>query len=121
MAAYQANLPASRPFPGVSIPSGPAAPAGTFLPGTKVQVGNHRVVIDRYLSEGGFAHVYVVTLPKPVDGKEKAVLKRVAVPDKDHLANMRNEVETMKRLRGHKQIVKYIDSHASSLKNGGYE
>ncbi|KAK5947860.1 Ark- serine/threonine protein kinase [Knufia fluminis] len=121
MATYQANLPASRPFQGMPIPSGPAAPAGTFLPGTKVQVGSHRVVIDRYLSEGGFAHVYVVTLPKPVDGINKAVLKRVAVPDKDHLANMRNEVETMKRLRGHKQIVKYIDSHASSLKNGGYE
>ena len=103
------------------MPSGPAAPAGTFLPGTKVQVGSHRVVIDRYLSEGGFAHVYVVTLPKPIDGNDKAVLKRVAVPDKDHLANMRNEVETMKRLRGHKQIVKYFDSHASSLKNGGYE
>jgi len=103
------------------MPSAPAVPPGTFLPGTKVQVGSHRVVIDRYLSEGGFAHVYVVTLPKPVEGNNKAVLKRVAVPDKDHLANMRNEVETMKRLRGHKQIVKYIDSHASSLKNGGYE
>jgi len=84
-------------------------------------VGNHRVVIDKYLSEGGFAHVYVVTLPKPVDGHEKAVLKRVAVPDKEHLANMRTEVETMKRLRGHKHIVKYIDSHASPLKAGGYE
>lgn len=106
---------------GVPIPSGPAAPAGTFLPGTKVQVGTHRVIVDRYLSEGGFAHVYVVTLPKSVEGKEKAVLKRVAVPDKEHLAEMRTEVETMKRLRGHKQIVKYIDSHASSLKNGGYE
>lgn len=105
----------------MSISSGPVAPAGTFLPGTKVQCGNHRVVIDKYLSEGGFAHVYVVTLPKPVDGKEKAVLKRVAVRDKEQLAEMRNEVETMKRLRGHKQIVKYIDSHASSLKNGGYE
>ena len=105
----------------IAVPPLSTVPAGTFLPGTKVQVGSHRVVIDRYLSEGGFAHVYVVTLPKPVDSKNKAVLKRVAVPDKDHLANMRTEVETMKRLRGHNKIVKYIDSHASSLKNGGYE
>ncbi|RMD39503.1 hypothetical protein DV735_g5627, partial [Chaetothyriales sp. CBS 134920] len=98
------------------------APAGTFLPGTKVQVGTHRVVIERYLSEGGFAHVYVVQLPRPVDGSTKAVLKRVAVPDKEHLANMRTEVETMKKLRGqNKHIVKYIDSHASQLKGGGYE
>ena len=97
------------------------APAGTFAPETKVQVGNHRVVIEKYLSEGGFAHVYVVRLPKPVDGNDRAVLKRVAVPDKEHLANMRTEVETMKKLKGHRHIVRYIDSHASQLKGGGYE
>ncbi|OAT08820.1 NAK/BIKE protein kinase [Blastomyces gilchristii SLH14081] len=96
-------------------------PAGTFAPGTKVQVGSHRVVIEKYLSEGGFAHVYVVRLPQPIDGAETAVLKRVAVPDKAALANMRTEVETMKKLKGHKHIVKYFDSHASQLKGGGYE
>ncbi|KAL9056938.1 MAG: hypothetical protein Q9162_002604 [Coniocarpon cinnabarinum] len=95
------------------------APAGTFTPGTKVQVGSHRVVIEKYLSEGGFAHVYVVRLPAPQNAV--AVLKRVAVADKEALANMRNEVETMKRLRGHEHIVTYIDSHASQLKGGGYE
>lgn len=97
------------------------APPGTFAPGTKVQVGGHRVIIEKYLSEGGFAHVYVVRLPTPVDGVDQAVLKRVAVPDKEHLANMRTEVETMKKLKGHRHIVKYIDSHASQLKAGGYE
>ena len=97
------------------------APAGTFAPGTKVQVGNHRVVIEKYLSEGGFAHVYLVRLPKPIAGDDTAVLKRVAVPDKENLANMRTEVETMKKLKGHRHIVTYIDSHASPLKNGGYE
>ncbi|EER45040.1 serine/threonine protein kinase [Histoplasma capsulatum H143] len=96
-------------------------PAGTFAPGTKVQVGNHRVVIEKYLSEGGFAHVYVVRLPHPIDGAETAVLKRVAVPDKVALANMRTEVETMKKLKGHRHIVTYFDSHASQLKGGGYE
>ncbi|KAI9812169.1 MAG: hypothetical protein M1827_004835 [Pycnora praestabilis] len=110
-AAYNATLP-------VPVPS---APAGTFVPGTKVQVGNHRVVIERYLSEGGFAHVYLVRPPKPIDGAETAVLKRVAVPDKEALATMRTEVETMKKLKGHRHIVTYIDSHASQLKGGGYE
>ncbi|KAL8762408.1 MAG: hypothetical protein Q9184_001575 [Pyrenodesmia sp. 2 TL-2023] len=99
----------------------PAAPAGTFAPGTKVQVGGHRVVIVRYLSEGGFAHVYLVRLPKPINGDDGAVLKRVAVPDKEALANMRTEVETMKKLRGQRHIVNYFDSHASQLKGGGYE
>ena len=92
-----------------------------FAPSTKIQVGKHRVVIERYLSEGGFAHVYLVKLHKPVDGSHVAVLKRVAVPDKEALASMRTEVETMKRLKGHRHIVTYIDSHASALKGGGYE
>ena len=123
MAVYASNATARGPFTSAAPPGivQHAAPAGTFLPGTKVQCGTHRVIIDRYLSEGGFAHVYVVKLPRAVDGNEKAVLKRVAVPDKDNLANMRTEVETMKRLRGHNKIVKYIDSHASQLKGGGYE
>ncbi|KAI7218739.1 kinase-like protein [Hortaea werneckii] len=100
----------------------PSQPAGTFLPGTKVQVGTHRVTIEKYLSEGGFAHVYVVRIPHPSTRQhELAVLKRVAVPDREHLASMRTEVETMKKLKGHKHIVTYIDSHASQLKGGGYE
>ncbi|KAL8688213.1 MAG: hypothetical protein Q9218_005819, partial [Villophora microphyllina] len=104
-----------------SIATAPTVPVGTFAPGTKVQVGTHRVVIVRYLSEGGFAHVYLVRLPKPINGDDGAVLKRVAVADKEALASMRTEVETMKRLRGQRYIVTYIDSHASQLKGGGYE
>lgn len=99
----------------------PPAPAGTFVPGTKIQVGTHKVVIQKYFSEGGFAHVYLVKMPKAIDGSDIAVLKRVAVPDKDSLANMRTEVETMKKLKGHRPIVTYYDSHASQLKGGGYE
>ena len=123
MAVYASTMSAKGPFASSTPQSLPAhaPPPGTFLPGTKVQCGTHRVIIDRYLSEGGFAHVYVVRLPKPIDGNDKAVLKRVAVPDKDHLVSMRTEVETMKRLRGQKYIVKYIDSHASQLRGGGYE
>lgn len=119
--SYQSHAAQNRPVPSYNPVAAFNAPAGTFLPNTKVQVGSHRVVVEKYLSEGGFAHVYVVRLPQPVDGSDKAVLKRVAVPDKSALANMRTEVETMKKLRGHRHIVKYIDSHASQLKAGGYE
>ncbi|KAK3192245.1 Ark- serine/threonine protein kinase [Lecanicillium sp. MT-2017a] len=100
---------------------GVVAPSGTFAPGTKIQVGGHRVIIQKYLSEGGFAHVYLVKLPSPIDGTDTAVLKRVAVPDKEALRGMRTEVETMKRLKGHRPIVTYIDSHASEMRGGGYE
>ncbi|KAB8227384.1 hypothetical protein BDV23DRAFT_164574 [Aspergillus alliaceus] len=119
--SYQSHAASHRPIPSYNPLAAVNAPAGTFLPGTKVQVGNHRVVVEKYLSEGGFAHVYVVRLPQPVDGTDRAVLKRVAVPDKAALANMRTEVETMKKLKGHRHIVKYFDSHASQLRGGGYE
>lgn len=123
---YQpAQLPGPRHGPPAGyaphVMSSHGPPAGTFAPGTKIQVGSHRVAIQKYLSEGGFAHVYLVKLSSPIDGKDSAVLKRVAVPDKDSLRGMRTEVETMKRLKGHRPIVTYIDSHASELKNGGYE
>ncbi|RAL09960.1 putative serine/threonine protein kinase [Aspergillus homomorphus CBS 101889] len=120
-ASYQSHAAPHLPIPAYNPVAAMAAPAGTFLPGTKVQVGSHRVVVEKYLSEGGFAHVYVVRLPQPVDGSDRAVLKRVAVPDKSALANMRTEVETMKKLKGHRHIVTYIDSHASQLRGGGYE
>ena len=114
--------PARQPAFTAPVPAlAPAIPSGTFVPGTKVQVGGQRVVIEKYLSEGGFAHVYLVRLPKAVDGDDEAVLKRVAVPDKEALASMRTEVETMKKLKGRYHIVTYIDSHASQLKGGGYE
>ncbi|KAK7742135.1 Ark- serine/threonine protein kinase [Cytospora paraplurivora] len=129
MASYGPSAPVAAPRHGqgvaygapMPVVPGPAAPAGTFVPGTKIQVGSHRVVIQKYLSEGGFAHVYLVKMPTPVDGTDLAVLKRVAVPDKEALRGMRIEVETMKRLKGHRPIVTYIDSHASELKGGGYE
>ncbi|KAK1721777.1 hypothetical protein BDP67DRAFT_389775 [Colletotrichum lupini] len=128
MASYGHHMPAAAPRAahpatyGAPMPAPvAAAPAGTFTPGTKIQVGGHRVVIQKYLSEGGFAHVYLVKLPKAVDGTDMAVLKRVAVPDKEALRSMRIEVETMKRLKGHRPIVTYIDSHASEMRGGGYE
>lgn len=124
-------MSSARYAPSASVPqqhayrppaAAPNAPPGTFAPGTKVQVGKYRVTIERYLSEGGFAHVYVVRIPKGSEGlPDIGVLKRVAVPDKDALANMRTEVETMKKLKGHRHIVTYMDSHASQLQGGGYE
>ena len=121
--AYAASIIPGRQHVPSSLPASavPTIPAGTFIPGTKVQVGGHRVVIEKYLSEGGFAHVYLVRLPKPIDGVDSAVLKRVAVPDKEALASMRTEVETMKKLKGRRHIVTYIDSHVSQLKGAGYE
>lgn len=73
-------------------------------------VGSIVVTVQRYLSQGGFAHVYLVTTEKPIPvpvsattvpggtavttrGETLHVLKRMAVPDKESLASVRSEVE----------------------------
>ncbi|KFH73198.1 NAK/BIKE protein kinase [Podila verticillata NRRL 6337] len=93
-------------------------PQGTILPGTTIQLGKYAVVIDRYIAEGGFAHVYVAT---PVGGGYPLVVKRIAAPDKERLAIVNSEIETMKRLGKHKNIVEYMDSCMGKLEGGGYE
>ena len=69
---------------------------GPYLqPGTKIKVGQYSTKIVRYLSEGGFSHVYIAHLDIPVKGSDIAVLKRIVAPDKTALAAIRTEVETM--------------------------
>ncbi|GME69144.1 unnamed protein product [[Candida] boidinii] len=98
------------------------APPTAYKPGTALTVGSHKVVITKYLSQGGFAHVYTCTISPPWNNTETACLKRVAVPDKHTLNVLRQEVDAMRRLAGKSCIVSYIDSHAARMLNGvGYE
>ena len=90
-------------------------PANAFLPGTIHTVGSHQVSILKYISQGGFAHVYTCKIEPPFRNEQVACLKRVIVPTKDQLTLLRQEVDAMKRLRGNAHIVSYIDSHASRL------
>ncbi|CAI5759073.1 unnamed protein product [Candida verbasci] len=87
-----------------------------LVEGTQLQVGKHTVTITKYLSEGGFAQIYQVLL-----NNEPACLKRVIVPDKNGLIQLRKEVDVMKTLRKGRNIVSYIDSHAEKLENGSYQ
>lgn len=97
-------------------------PPNLYSPGTNLTVGSHAVQIVKYLSQGGFAHVYICNITPPFHGSTVACLKRVAVPTKIQLNLLRQEVDAMKRLRGNPTIVSYIDSHASRLNdNGNYE
>ncbi|KAG0053035.1 hypothetical protein BGZ83_001740 [Gryganskiella cystojenkinii] len=89
---------------------------GTILPGTTIQLGRYTVIIDRYIAEGGFAHVYLANL-----GGLAVVVKRIAVADKERLAIVNSEIETMKCLGKHKNIVEYMDACMGKLEGGGYE
>ncbi|CUM49667.1 unnamed protein product [Debaryomyces tyrocola] len=97
----------------------PLPPLNTYPSGAKLTVGSHDISIIKYLSEGGFAHVYTCHIDPPFRGSNIACLKRVAVPNKLQLNLLRQEVDAMKRLKGNTHIVSYIDSHASRLGNPG--
>lgn len=123
----------SRPLPDHPTPMGehressvPLVVASDRLqPGHQISVGRHLVEIVSYLSEGGFAQIYVVQFIETLDELEektlalrpgeRACLKRVRVSDESGLREMRNEVEVMKKLRGAPNIVQYYDSNAARI------
>lgn len=111
--AYPASAaPPQPPFPGRAqvpqqqqqqqayAPPATPVPPGTLPPGTVVHVGDCIVTVERFLSEGGFAHVYLATstvpLPKGApNATTRHVLKRMVVPDKRGVAEVGKEVEVM--------------------------
>lgn len=69
-------------------------------PGMRVRIGAHLVTVQRFLSQGGFACVYLVQaeapvrLPgRPAPGDTQLVLKHMCVWDKGTLATVRAEVD----------------------------
>lgn len=92
-------------------------PPNAYQPGKRLQVGSHQISIIKYISEGGFAHVYTCKIEPAFHNNTTACLKRVVVPNKWQLTLLRQEVDAMKRLRGNGHIVSYIDLHAARLGN----
>ncbi|KAJ2721109.1 Ark- serine/threonine protein kinase [Coemansia sp. Benny D115] len=86
--------------------AGPAPQSGLFTQGTVLQVGAHSCVVQRFLSAGGHANVYLVTLIS--DGAER-VLKHIPLSDRSADPELRQQVEqeikAMSQLNGHPQIV----------------
>ncbi|KAI9183689.1 Ark- serine/threonine protein kinase [Blastocladiella emersonii ATCC 22665] len=78
-----------------------------LMPGATVQVGSHRALVDRFLAEGGLAHVYLARL-EPTG--EVVVLKSVTTNTSEGMRSMQNEVQYMRMFSGHKNIVRFIDA-----------
>ncbi|KAI0830886.1 hypothetical protein BC628DRAFT_1531622 [Trametes gibbosa] len=99
-----------------------AQPAqGTLIPGQSITVNKYTVVVERYLSQGGFAHVYLVRTAQPVYNTTHHVLKRIAVPNEAMLSEVKKEVDIMRILKGHPNIVFLIDAAWHRLPNGTFE
>ncbi|KZT27682.1 hypothetical protein NEOLEDRAFT_1176684 [Neolentinus lepideus HHB14362 ss-1] len=94
---------------------------GTLVPGQTISVNKYTVQVERYLSQGGFAHVYLVRTAQPVFNTHHHVLKRIAVQNEAMLSEVKKEVDIMRILRGHPNIVYLIDAAWHRMPNGMYE
>ncbi|THH08480.1 hypothetical protein EW145_g2682 [Phellinidium pouzarii] len=96
-------------------------PKGTLMPGQMISVNKYNVQVERFLSQGGFAHVYLVRTAEPVFNTTRHVLKRIAVSDEAMLNDVKKEVDIMRILRGHPNIVYLIDAAWHRMPNGMFE
>ncbi|KIP10158.1 hypothetical protein PHLGIDRAFT_115784 [Phlebiopsis gigantea 11061_1 CR5-6] len=102
---------------------------GTLMPGQTISVNKYTVQVERYLSQGtsivaqgsGFAHVYLVRTATPVYNTTHHVLKRIAVPNEAMLTEVKKEVDIMRILKGHPNIVYLIDAAWHRSSDGVYE
>ncbi|WVQ98884.1 hypothetical protein IAU59_006015 [Kwoniella sp. CBS 9459] len=135
-AAYGNGYQQSPPQQQQQLPP-PQKHKGTLAPGQIVRVGEVAVRIERYLSEGGYAHVYLTTSEKPVyppskSGGEKKgrwgekgytehCLKRIAFEDDAVWVDVKKEIEVMKSLPPNPHLVQYLGSTHSRSPSGGHE
>ncbi|KIK30275.1 hypothetical protein PISMIDRAFT_671449 [Pisolithus microcarpus 441] len=94
---------------------------GTLAPGQTISVNKYTVQVEKYLSQGGFSHVYLVKTPAPIYNTTHHVLKRIAVANETMLAEVKKEVDIMRILKGHPNVVYLIDAAWHRMSNGQYE
>ncbi|KAG9314151.1 hypothetical protein JVU11DRAFT_4937 [Chiua virens] len=94
---------------------------GTLLPGQTISVNKYTVQVEKYLSQGGFSYVYLVRTATLVYNTTHHVLKRIAVPNEALLSEVKKEVDIMRVLKGHPNIVHLIDAAWHRMSNGQYE
>ncbi|KAL7424048.1 Ark- serine/threonine protein kinase [Cryptotrichosporon argae] len=129
-AAYAAQMPPPRQA------APPPRQKGTLTPGQLIRVGEHTVKVERYLSEGGYAHVYLTSSDKPIypptvgeakkgrwgeKGYTEHCLKRIAFEDDSVWAEVSKEIDVMKALPPSQHLIQYLDSTHSRAANGKHE
>ncbi|XP_066449140.1 AP2-associated protein kinase 1 isoform X4 [Eleutherodactylus coqui] len=99
---------------GPGVGGGSASNLGTGYIGRVFNIGRHQVTVDEVLAEGGFALVFLV---RTSNGMRRA-LKRMYVNNEHDLQVCKREIQIMRDLSGHKNIVGYIDSSINSISSG---
>ncbi|KAM3925656.1 AP2-associated protein kinase 1 isoform 1-T1 [Leptodactylus fuscus] len=99
---------------GPGVGGGSSSGLGTGYIGRVFNIGRHQVTVDEVLAEGGFALVFLV---RTSNGMRRA-LKRMYVNNEHDLQVCKREIQIMRDLSGHKNIVGYIDSSINSVSSG---
>ncbi|XP_029024772.1 AP2-associated protein kinase 1 isoform X2 [Betta splendens] len=90
--------------------SGSSHAGGNFV-GRNFTVGRHQVTVEEVVAEGGFAIVFLVRTNQGV----RCALKRMYVNNEHDLQVCKREIQIMKDLVGHKNIVGYLDSSITAM------
>ena len=92
---------------------------GSEFVGKVLKVSRYNVTIEEVVAEGGFSVVFMGKLPSG----QKVALKRMFVNSKSDMQVCQREIDVMKQLSSHKNIVRLLDAciFASSNNAGVYE
>ncbi|XP_067113966.1 AP2-associated protein kinase 1-like [Osmerus mordax] len=93
--------------------SGSSHAGGNFI-GRAFTIGRYQVTVEETVAEGGFAIVFLVRTSQGV----RCALKRMYVNDEHDLQVCKREIQIMKDLVGHKNIVGYLDSSITAVGAG---
>ncbi|XP_040984191.1 AP2-associated protein kinase 1 isoform X1 [Aquila chrysaetos chrysaetos] len=104
----------SGPGSGTSGGGGGSSGPGSGYIGRVFSIGRYQVTVDEVLAEGGFAIVFLVR----TNNGMKCALKRMYVNNEYDLQVCKREIQIMRDLSGHKNIVGYIDSSINSVSSG---
>ncbi|XP_039624435.1 AP2-associated protein kinase 1 isoform X6 [Polypterus senegalus] len=87
---------------------------GSSYVGRVFSVGRHQVTVEETLAEGGFALVFLVRTHQGV----RCALKRMYVNNEHDLQVCKREIQIMRDLVGHKNIVGFLDSSITAVGSG---
>ncbi|XP_030006307.1 AP2-associated protein kinase 1-like isoform X2 [Sphaeramia orbicularis] len=104
------ELVSSGPGSGGGGGSGSSHAGGNFI-GRAFTVGRYQVTVEEIIAEGGFAIVFLVKTNQGV----RCALKRMYVNNEHDLHVCKCEIQIMKDLVGHKNIVGYLDSSVTAM------
>ncbi|XP_055639896.1 cyclin-G-associated kinase [Toxorhynchites rutilus septentrionalis] len=85
--------------------AGPSVGQDNELVGQVVEIANVKLRIKRVIAEGGFAFVFVA---QDIQTNNEYALKRLLGSDKEECNSIIREINTLKQVSGHPNIVKFV-------------